>query len=261
MISIRQPAVAGMFYPDKARELRTAVELFLAQACPDITIPCAVVSPHAGYAYSGPIAGTAHSYLRNGRDRFRRVVLLGPSHRVAISGIAASSADYFSTPLGDVAIDRDAVKKAHALPFVSTVDEAHLLEHSLEVQIPFLQVALDEFQLIPFVVGQSSAEQVAALLELLGDDEDTVIEVSSDLSHYLPYREAKQVDEETCSFIEALDHKHLTAQRACGAHPLRGLLLYARRKGLQVRTVHMANSGDTSGSRGEVVGYGAWVFS
>ena len=193
MASIRPPAIAGMFYPGDGAVLAHNVQAMLAAVAPDAASPPpkAIIAPHAGYIYSGPIAASIYAMLAPARARIKRVVLLGPTHRVAVYGLALPGVDAFATPLGLVKIDTDTVKKLMQLAFVGTNAEAHRMDHSLEVQLPFLQKALDDFVLIPLAVGRASAEQVAQVIDLLWGGEETLIVVSSDMSHYLPYAEAQ----------------------------------------------------------------------
>jgi MEMO1 family protein len=252
----REPAVAGMFYPADPQELAQTVRSFLRVGT-KISTPKMLIVPHAGYIYSGAIAGTAYAELQ-GASRVRRVVLLGPSHRVALRGIAAPSVDAFITPLGEISIDKDLRSAIAEMPGVLVHDAPHAQEHSLEVQLPFLQSVLKEFTLLPLVVGDASAETVAAVLEKIWGGPETLIVISTDLSHYLPYAVSQQVDAETSALIEARS-THIHPEQACGARPLNGALLLAQKKGLQVECVKLANSGDTAGTRDRVVGYGAYV--
>lgn len=256
---VRPPAVAGMFYPQDPETLRTMVEGFLARADADEPPPKALIAPHAGYIYSGPIAASAYARLRNAAS-VRRVVLLGPAHRVGFYGLAASSADYFETPLGRIPLDRDAVEEVVGMPYVFYYDQAHAQEHSLEVHLPFLQLTLGEFSLVPLVVGSASREEVAAVLEALWGGPETLIVVSSDLSHYLDYESAKAVDAKTTRAIERLAAGEIRHENACGHIPVNGLLSVAQRHGLRARTLDLRNSGDTAGPREQVVGYGAYAF-
>lgn len=261
MGSIRPAAVAGIFYPGSARELEEAVAHHLSQADADEgPVPKAVIAPHAGYVYSGAVAAKAYARLKPARDRIKRVVLLGPCHRVAVRGLAASSADAFATPLGNVPVDKEALARIRHLPQVKIFDATHAQEHSLEVHLPFLQRILDDFTVVPLVVGDASAEEVAQVLEVLWGGPETVILVSSDLSHYHPYAEAREMDAATCRAIESLDPQVIGDEQACGRIPMRGLLTLARRKEMRVSTVDLRNSGDTAGSKDRVVGYGSWVF-
>lgn len=259
---VRPPAVAGAFYPDDPRELASAVREHLAAASVPAgePVPRAVIAPHAGYVYSGPVAASAYARLAPARGRIRRVVLLGPSHRVPLSGVAAPSADAFETPLGLVPVDREAVERLRALPQVEVRDDAHRLEHSLEVHLPFLQEVLGEFLLVPLVVGEATPEEVAEVIEALWDEAGTVVVVSSDLSHYYDYATARRMDAATSRAIESLRPEAIGPEDACGRHPVRGLLLAARRRGLSCRTVDLRSSGDTAGGRDEVVGYGSYVL-
>ena len=261
MNPVRPPAVAGLFYPREPRALRTEVEQLLgAAAASDTAPPVAIIAPHAGYIYSGPIAASAYARVRALRARVHRVVLLGPAHRVALRGIACASADYFETPLGQVPVDSEALARLTDLPQVSTNDDAHAGEHSLEVHLPFLQVLFDDFKLVPLVVGQASPAEVGEVIERLWDGPETLIVVSSDLSHYHPYSVAQRLDRATSAAIEQLRYEDLGYDDACGRVPVSGLLHVARRRGLTVQTVDLRNSGDTAGPRHEVVGYGAYVL-
>ncbi len=261
---IRPPAVAGSFYPGRRDQLAGAVDGYLRDAAlrvpDDSGAPKAIVAPHAGYVYSGPVAASAYARLGPARDVVRRVVLLGPSHRVPVRGLATTSADAFQTPLGEVPIDGDARDLALSLPQVTLSDEAHAYEHSLEVQLPFLQRVLGPFTLVPFSVGSARADEVAEVLEALWGGPETLIVVSSDLSHYHDYDTARRLDETTRQAIERFDPDGLDEESACGRVPVRGLLVAARRHGLAVETVDLRSSGDTAGPRDEVVGYGSWIF-
>ncbi|HEX9180620.1 MAG TPA: AmmeMemoRadiSam system protein B [Burkholderiales bacterium] len=263
MTSIRPAAVADMFYPGRPSVLARDVEDLLeeARARPGAagTLPKAVIVPHAGYIYSGPVAATAYARLQGGRGVISRVVLLGPVHRVPVRGLALPGADAFATPLGNVPLDAEAVAAIRGLPQVVVSAQAHALEHSLEVQLPFLQTVLGEFRLLPLAVGDASAQDVAQVLELLWGGGETLIVVSSDLSHYLPYDLATKVDAETTRRILDLsvDIRHV---EACGGTPVNGLLLAARRHGLSPELLDLRNSGDTAGDRSRVVGYASFAF-
>jgi hypothetical protein len=261
MDTIRQPAVAGMFYPAEPDELRGMLARYLGEASAAEPPPKAMILPHAGYIYSGPVAASGYSCLLENRDAYNRVVLLGPAHRVAFRGLAAPSSSVFMTPLGAVAIDQPAIEQLVALPQVHMLDEAHRLEHSLEVHLPFLQVTLDSFTLVPLVVGEADAREVCEVIEALTEAAGTLVIVSSDLSHYHDYATARQLDDATTRKIEALDFETLGHEQACGRNPVSGLLLYARRHGLTATTLDLRNSGDTAGPRDQVVGYGAYAFS
>jgi len=261
MTVIRDPAVAGFFYPDDAGDLRATVETLLKRAGRPRRerAPKALIAPHAGYVYSGAVAASAYARLLPYRDRYERVVLLGPCHRVAFGNLAMSGADVFRTPLGDVPLDKAAIAALDAGK-VRVFEPAHELEHSLEVHLPFLQVILGKFTLVPLVVGDATSERVAEVLETLWDGDETLIVISSDLSHYLAYDKARARDRDTCVAIEHLDAQRIGHEDACGAIPVGGLLLEARRHGMQVTTLDLRNSGDTAGSKDRVVGYGAWML-
>ncbi|MCG6974977.1 MAG: AmmeMemoRadiSam system protein B [Acidiferrobacterales bacterium] len=263
MSQIRSPAVAGMFYPANAQELRSMVEQMLADVDPAIASdspPKAIIAPHAGYIYSGPVAASAYASLRQASSVISRVVLLGPAHRVPVHGLALPASDAFATPLGKIEIDREAVEQIRGLPQVRVFDDAHTLEHSLEVHLPFLQSVLADFQLVPLVVGDASAEEVAEVLERLWGGPETLIVISSDLSHYHDYQTARQMDSATSLAIEHLAYDEIHFDQACGRTPVSGLLLQARKRGLKGKTIDLRNSGDTAGPRNQVVGYGAYVF-
>ena len=259
-VSIRPAAVAGAFYPDSAPALENTVSLMLMKAPRGVSFsPKAIIVPHAGYIYSGPIAACVYAPLRKLRDTVERVVLLGPTHRVAVNGLALPSCKAFTTPLGDIPVDQQAVAAIEGLPQIVFSDAAHAQEHSLEVQLPFLQIVLGEFSLLPLAVGEASPSAVAEVIERLWGGEETLIVVSSDLSHYLPYDSARQTDERTAQHILDLDPT-IHHQQACGASPVNGLLLAARKHGLHAQLIDLRNSGDTAGDKARVVGYGAFAF-
>ncbi|HEY2925902.1 AmmeMemoRadiSam system protein B [Piscinibacter sp.] len=257
----RPAAVAGLFYPAEPQALQALIAQSLAGAAPGgaAAAPKLLLVPHAGYVYSGAVAGHAYARLAAARSRIRRVVLLGPTHRVAVRGLAAPRAAAFDTPLGRVAIDRAALAQLADLPQVQFNDAAHAQEHSLEVQLPFLQRVLGDFTLVPLAVGDASAVEVAQVIERLWGGDETLIVISSDLSHYLPYAQAQAVDRATVERILQLDPA-LDHQQACGATPLAGALLAARAHRLAPRLLDLRNSGDTAGDRARVVGYCAIAF-
>jgi MEMO1 family protein len=260
MTVVREPAVAGQFYPQDPGELHMLVDALLGEAAGDEEAPPkALVAPHAGYVYSGAVAASAFARLRPHRDLYERVLLLGPCHRVPLAGMAVCGADAFRTPLGDVPVDRDTVA-ALVERGVRVYEPSHRLEHSLEVQLPFLQTVLRDFSVVPVVVGDVQPQAVADILESFWGGPETLIVISSDLSHYLDYDAARRRDSTTCRRIERLDTR-IGHDDACGATPLRGLLLAAGRRGMRVATLDLRNSGDTAGSRDSVVGYGAWMFN
>lgn len=260
-LKVRPPAVANMFYPgataDLAREVGSM--LLAAHSAQDAALPKAIIAPHAGYVYSGPIAASVYAPLAALRGKIRRVVLLGPTHRVAVNGLALPANTAFATPFGIVPVDESARAELADLPQVVVSDVVHAQEHSLEVQLPFLQAVLGEFALVPLAVGRVSPVQVAEVLERLWGGTETLIVISSDLSHYQPYETACRIDSATAQSILALD-PHLDHQQACGATPVNGLLLAARQHGLHARQLDLRNSGDTAGDKARVVGYGAFAF-
>ena len=262
MPQIREAAVAGLFYPDDPLLLQQQVEGLLAREAPVTLHPKALVVPHAGYIYSGPVAASAYSLLPPCRDTIRRVVLLGPAHRVPFAGIAASSAQYFASPLGMMRVDQDAMNCILTKPPVRILDEAHQEEHSLEVQLPFLQMVLnDDVGLVPLLVGDADPHEVTELIETLWGGPETLILISSDLSHYHDYHTAQHLDQATSIAIEQLNPDAIDYPQACGRTPLNGLLFAAQHHHLHATILDMRNSGDTAGSRDRVVGYGAYAFS
>jgi AmmeMemoRadiSam system protein B len=259
MNTVREAAVAGLFYPADPRELRNAVRGYLGNG--HGPAPKALIVPHAGYVYSGPIAGSGYRLWEGARGRVKRVVLLGPAHRYPLAGLAAHGAEWFATPLGRVAVDRDAVERLLTLPQVKRLDAAHRGEHSLEVHLPFLQMLLGDFLLVPLVVGDAAPAEVAEALELVWGGTETLVVVSSDLSHYHDYDTAKRLDQRTADSIEHLRTGDVGPDAACGCRAIGGLLEVARRRGLHATTLDLRNSGDTRGPRTEVVGYGAFAFA
>ena len=257
----RAAAVAGSFYPAEPVELSHMVQNYLASAKTEAPAPKAIIVPHAGYIYSGQTAATAYARLHSVRDTIKRVVLLGPAHRVAVQGLATVSTEAFDTPLGSVPVDQQAVKQALALPQVSESDIAHLQEHSLEVHLPFLQTCLENFTLVPFVVGDANESEVAEVLELLWGGDETLIVISSDLSHFHDYATASAMDKKTSQAIENLQPDAIGYEDACGRNPIKGLLQLARQHHYSVHMVDLKNSGDTAGTKDRVVGYGAYVLS
>ena len=263
-LRIRPPAVAGAFYPADPAALERLIDASIADAVsppPDGADPTALVVPHAGYVYSGPIAASAYLRLGSRRDRIRRVVLLGPSHHALVPGMALSGADVWRTPLGDVALDTEARDRLLALPRVDVDDAAHAPEHCLEVQVPFLQRVLGDIALVPVLVGDATAEEVAAVVESFWADPETLVVVSTDLSHYHAYREAQALDERTAVAIVARRPDDIDRLDACGARPLRGLLRAAADADRTVEQLDLRNSGDTAGDRTRVVGYGAFAVA
>jgi hypothetical protein len=257
---VRPAAVAGLFYPQDAAELRGTIERLLDDATPAATAgvaPKALIVPHAGYVYSGTVAASAYRRLRDAGAAIDRVVLVGPSHRVPMRGLAMPSVDAFETPLGTIPIDATARHRLRELGLAGISDAAHAAEHSLEVQLPFLQVVLDEFELLPIATGLALPAQVARTLEAVWNGPSTLIVVSSDLSHYHTYAEARQLDGQTQATILAR-RSDLSDEQACGSSGINGLMEVARHKGLAVDLLDQRNSGDTAGDRSRVVGYGSY---
>ncbi len=259
MNAVRKPAVAGSFYPNSAKNLQTQVNQYLKEIKPStLPVPKAIIAPHAGYIYSGAIAASVYAMLN---PNIKKVVLIGPSHRVPLKGLAASNMTSFATPLGNIPLDKKALNEILTLPQVRVFEPAHSNEHSLEVQLPFLQTVLDDFTLIPLVVGNATPEQVGEVLEKLWGGEETLIVISSDLSHYHDYETAQKMDKLTSQAIENLRYEDISCDQACGYFPIQGLLHVARKLGMQAKTVDLRNSGDTAGQKNKVVGYGAYVFN
>lgn len=260
MIGTRPAAVAGTFYPGDPTTLALTVDRLLAAARHNTPIhPKALIAPHAGYVYSGATAAEAYAALAPWAGHVHRVILLGPTHRVAVNGIALPEAEAFSTPLGSIRLDTQAIAGIAGLPQVVFSEQVHAFEHALEVHLPFLQRILADFSLVPLAVGHASPEAVAEVLDILWGGPETLIVVSSDLSHFLPYDTAQQVDGNTCRHILQLD-THIRPEQACGAYPVNGLLLAAARRGLKPTLLGLCNSGDTAGDRKRVVGYAAFSF-
>jgi hypothetical protein len=250
-----------MFYPANPGELAAGVRMLLKGARQEVSarVPKALIVPHAGYVYSGPVAAEAYVRLAPLTGKVRRVVLLGPVHRVPVRGLALPGTTEFMTPLGGIPLDTEAMRAISDLPQVTISDEAHALEHSLEVHLPFLQTVLGDFKLLPFAVGNATATEVSGVLERVWGGEETLIVISSDLSHFLPYDVAKQIDGDTVNRILAL-RPGLNHEQACGATPVNGLLKYASRYGLEAELLDARNSGDTAGDKSRVVGYASVAF-
>ena len=254
MSGARPPAVAGLFYPGDPGPLRGMVERMLREAGgePEGAVPKAIIAPHAGYPYSGLIAGNAFEPFRPLAGRVGRVVVIGPSHHVAFQGLALPEADCFETPLGRVEIDLEAARSLLEMPQVRIDDGPHLREHSLEVEVPFLQQVLGEFRLVPLVTGSATPAEVGEALAAVWGGEETRIVVSSDLSHFLDYETADDIVELKTP---------IEPRQACGAVAINGLLsLAGEARTLRARLLDLRNSGDTAGDRERVVGYGAFSF-
>ena len=249
--------VAGTFYSHDPGELRSQIVDLLESNSREGVAPKVLIAPHAGYLYSGPVAAAAYSRLRSIAAQIKKVVLLGPSHRVALDGIALPESDAFATPLGEVEIDKEACNVLMSLEQICESETAHMMEHSIEVHLPFLQVVLTKFKIVPMLVGSAEPEEVAEALDAVWGDKETVIVVSSDLSHYHSYEEAEALDSETTQAIEHLDG-YLDGEQACGCTAINGLMIAAKQHGLHVSLIDLRNSGDTAGCREHVVGYGAY---
>ena len=261
MGNIRKAAVAGSFYPANPIELQNQLDTLLAAVNDGNPPPKAMILPHAGYIYSGPVAASGYARLRGNAGRTTRVVLLGPAHRQYVRGLALPEATAFSTPLGTIPLDTEALRQIRQLPQVSIDAAAHRSEHSLEVHLPFLQRTLKDFTLVPILVGDATASEVCEVIEQLWGGRETLLIVSSDLSHYHDYATATRLDAATSRAIEALAPEDIDHHDACGSTPVSGLLLYARQHGLHIKTIDLRNSGDTAGPRDQVVGYGAYVLT
>ncbi len=264
MTLIRKPAVSGSFYPAQRDALERQLALFLSEAgnAPPAgePLPKAIIGPHAGYVYSGPVAARAYAKLASARGKISRVVLIGPSHHLAFRGLAVDASDAWETPCGTVPLDTEAIARLRQLPMVGQLDAAHQREHALEVHVPFLQHVLGEFRLVPIVAGDAPPEAVAALFDAVWGGPETLIVVSTDLSHYLDYAACRRVDASTAEAIERFDDSVIGSTEACGQVPTRGLLRVARRRGMAIERLDLRNSGDTAGPRDRVVGYGAWAL-
>ena len=256
--SVRAPAVAGTFYPSSASELGALVDRLLAavQVPAQAACPKALIVPHAGYVYSGPIAASAFARVAPYGDRITRVVLVGVSHRVYVEGLAAPGCARLRTPLGEIEVDRDALR---GVPGIEDNAAAHAREHSLEVELPFLQRVTPHAKLVPLAGSRADPAIVGRVLEALWGGPETLIVISSDLSHYLPYAEGRAIDRETCARIAAFDTA-IAGERACGSVGINGLSWVAKHKQLRSELIDLRSSGDTAGSRDEVVGYAAFAL-
>lgn len=262
MLKIQHPVVAGTFYPDNPSRLKQMLKYLLSKTSAHKKQARALIVPHAGYIYSGAIAATAYARLRAEKQNIKKIVLIGPSHHLGFQGVALNTAEQFLTPLGAIAVNGEAIKRIATLPFAHFINQAYSKEHSLEVHLPFLQSVIGTFSLIPVVTGKVSAEQLCELIELFWGDLETIIIISSDLSHFLEYEAAQHQDKKTSAFIEQLQYEKLDRRAACGYIPISGLLALARKKSLQVKTLDLRNSADTAGSahKNRVVGYGSYAI-
>jgi AmmeMemoRadiSam system protein B len=257
---IRRPAVAGTFYPSDATRLTETIDRLLAAASvEDQDAPAALIAPHAGFMYSGPVAASAYALLARSARRVRRVLVIGPAHRAPLRGMALPRARALETPLGTIDVDQEAVAMVERMPGIVCDDRPHAGEHSLEVQLPFLQRVLGDFRVLPVVVGDAAADDVARVIDAFLGEADCITIVSSDLSHFLSYEAARELDRRTADRILAVGPR-LDHDQACGASAINGLLVAARRSGLQPRLLDLRSSGDTAGSTDEVVGYAAFSF-
>lgn len=259
-MTTRPAAVADMFYPGTSSLLRDEIQSYISKVTPGTTTPKAIIAPHAGYIYSAAVAAHAYAQLKQARAIIKRVVLLGPCHRVAIKGLAVPDDDFFETPLGKIPLDHISIRRLLDLPQVQVFNPTHKDEHSLEVQLPFLQEVLDDFSIIPLVVGESRVQDVSEVIDFLWGNEETLFVISSDLSHYLGYETAQAIDTQTCHAIESLNSAAIGHENACGRYAINGLLESAKRRNMKVTTLDIRNSGDTAGSKDRVVGYGSWMF-
>ncbi len=256
---VRAPAVAGLFYPRDPGQLGSTIDSLLAEHPADARMPKALIVPHAGYVYSGPIAASAYGLLGAAAAAIRRVVIVGPSHRHWFRGVALPASEAFATPLGVMRVDEAAVEALRKLPHLQVSDEPHAAEHSLEVQVPFLQRISPEARIIPIVIGEATAAEVETILEAVWGGPETLIVVSSDLSHYHPYRAAQAIDSATTRAILS-GRDDLSGDQACGCVGVNGLTRVVRKRGLRAELLDVRNSGDTAGDKRQVVGYGAFGY-
>lgn len=264
MSLIKRPAVAGKFYPGDAKALRQMLaELFAAAAkrvAPINTCPKAIIAPHAGYIYSGATAAAGYQVLTAFADRIKHVTLLGPAHYIPVLGLACSSSDFFETPLGKLVVRPSLRSQILNLPQVKTNDSAFEKEHSLEVHLPFLQTVLNNFTILPLLVGRAEPAEIAEVIEACWGDEHSLIVISSDLSHYLSYEQAQMIDQQTSAAIVSLQVDNIDRHQACGRSPIKGLLTAAQHHNLYVKVIEQCNSGDTAGDKSRVVGYASYHF-
>jgi len=259
-MSIRYPAVAGSFYDKSPESLQCQLDTWLCSEPDTESHIRALIVPHAGYIYSGKVAAKAFRYLKSQADRIHRVILVGPSHRFYFTGCALPSADFFATPLGKIPIDTESIDQIRNIDDIEVSDQVHALEHCLEVQLPFLQTCLKQFTLLPILTSNVSPVTVAKLIDSLWQDENTLLVISSDLSHFHSYSEAKNIDRNTCSLIEHYEPS-LSPEQACGSTGINTLLLLAKQRGYQLTRMELKNSGDTAGDKERVVGYVSYLIS
>ena len=261
MTNTIEPKVAGMFYPDDPEELKALIQRYLSKANEECQTPKALISPHAGFQYSGSIAAEAYACLLKNKKQFEHVILFGPSHRFPFDGVAVTSASAYKTPLGIISIDQPLVHEILSLPQVDIVDEAFgVQENSLETQLPFLQSVIDKFSIVPLLIGNTNYSDVAEVLKVLWNGDNTLIVISSDLSHYLDDEKAKAIDNKTVEAILNIEPDKISYDQACGRIAIQALLSIAKEKGLKPKLIDLRNSGDTAGSKDQVVGYAAIHF-
>lgn len=255
----KKPDVAGMFYPADKDELKEMIEDFLKTAKVGKQLTRAIIAPHAGYVYSGPIAASAYLSLYSSKNEIKNVIILSPSHHYSFEGVAIHSAESFSTPLGELEVTQILKEKIKVLPFVHEYDQAFEQEHALEVHLPFIQHILPLAKILPLVVGHSRPEDIEKIFELFWNDSSNAFVVSTDLSHFLPYMNAQKIDGLTSKQIENLLYQDLHHEQCCGYYPLRGLLKFAKEHKLKITNIDLRNSADTAGDKGRVVGYGSFI--
>lgn len=264
MSATKHPAVAARFYPGETAALQQMISQMLQAARKRVThinrCPKAIIAPHAGYLFSGPTAAAGYEVLTSFADKIKHVTIFGPAHYVPLFGLACASYNFFETPLGALTVQKSLREKILQLPQVNMDDKAFIKEHSLEVHLPFLQMVLKEFTILPILVGQANQAQIAEVIEACWGDEHSLIVISSDLSHYLSYEQAQAIDQETSKAIESLQGNKIDYEQACGKNPIVGMLLAAERHKLQVKTIEQCNSGDTAGDKSRVVGYASYHF-
>ena len=256
--SIKFPNVAGSFYPSDSNELNLVIDNYLLKAKKLDFFPKAIIAPHAGYIYSGEIAASAYAQIKNS-EKIKKVAIFSPAHRYPVSGVATHSAQYFSTPLGNLKVDLQAIKELEKFEFINQENQAFVQEHALEVHLPFIQKVFTNAKILPFIVGNCSQQNSHKLMQTLLDQNVFLI-ISSDLSHFHPDGEAQEIDLKTSSYIENLQAEKLSSSMACGVYPLIGIIELARANKLKILNVDLRNSGHTAGDKDSVVGYGSFII-
>ena len=260
MEKIKQADVAGMFYPGEEASLRQMVDGFIQKALSFDLRPRAIIAPHAGYIYSGSIAGTAYKTIAAVRDQIENVIIMSPAHRFYLRGIALHMADAFATPLGNIPVNIGIVKKIKQFSSVQWEERSFIQEHGLETHLPFIQRAFKPgIKIVPMIVGECQESEVAEILESVWEDPRNFVIISSDLSHFHSYADAKKLDRNTVDLIQNLDSQSLDTEFACGHYPICGLLNLARNRKLKIKALDIRSSGDTAGSKESVVGYGSFA--